>query len=98
MKASVAIQVLPKVDSTEETLRIVDTVIDYIRSTGLTYYVGPFETTIEGEDYRELMEIVVRCQEIAVEAGAPSVSAYVKIAYRPGGDLLTIDEKTAKFH
>ena len=41
MNASVAIQVLPKVGSDEETIRIVDAVIDYIKSTGLNYFVGP---------------------------------------------------------
>ena len=56
MNASVAIQVLPKADSDEELIRIVDEVIDYIKSTGLNYYVGPCETSIEG-DYDELMEI-----------------------------------------
>ena len=55
MQASVAIQVLPGVDSTEEVVRIVDEVIDYIKSTGLNYYVGPFETTIEGESYDTTM-------------------------------------------
>ena len=58
MKASVAIQTLPKAENDEELVRIVDEVIDYIKSTGLNYYVGPFETTIEGEDYDQLMDIV----------------------------------------
>ena len=49
-------------------IRIVDQVIDYIKSTGLNYYVGPFETTIEG-DYDQLMDIVKECQHIAVRAG-----------------------------
>lgn len=58
MKASVAIQVLPEVKGDEnELIRIVDEVIAYIKSTGLNCYVGPFETTIEGESYDELMEI-----------------------------------------
>ena len=57
MTASIAIQVLPKTDSEEELIRIVDEVIAYIASTGLNYYVGPFETTIEGESYDELMAI-----------------------------------------
>ena len=48
MKASVAIQVLPDVPNEDELIRIVDEVIAYIKSTGLNYYVGPFETTIEG--------------------------------------------------
>ncbi len=98
MKASVAIQVLPQVDSEDELIRIVDEVIDYIKSTGLNYYVGPFETTIEGENYDELMQIVSNCQKVAVNAGCDSVSAYVKIVYNPEGEVLTIDKKVSKHH
>lgn len=98
MTASVAIQVLPKVDSDEELIRIVDEVIAYIKSTGLNCYVGPFETTIEGDSYDELMDIVRECQHVAIRAGAPSVSAYVKVAYQPEGEVLTIDRKVTKHH
>ena len=97
MNASVAIQVLPKVNSDEEVIRIVDEVIAYIKSTGLNYFVGPCETSIEG-DYDELMGIVKECQKIAVRAGAKCVSAYVKINYRPEGDVLTIEKKVTKHH
>ena len=97
MNASVAIQVLPKVNSDEETIRIVDAVIDYIKSTGLNYFVGPCETSIEG-DYDELMEIIKECQKVAVSAGAKSVSSYVKINYRPEGEVLTIEKKVTKHH
>lgn len=48
MTASVAIQTLPAAKDDEELVRIVDEVIAYIKSTGLNCYVGPFETTIEG--------------------------------------------------
>ncbi len=98
MKASVAIQVLPGVQDKNEVVRIVDEVIAYIASTGLHYYVGPFETTVEGEDYDQLLDIVKECQHVAVRAGAPSVSAYVKISYKPEGGVLTIDEKVTKHH
>ena len=64
MNASVAIQVLPGVQG-EEVIRIVDEVIAYIKSSGLNTYVGPFETTIEG-DYDQLMEIVKECQLICI--------------------------------
>ena len=97
MNASVAIQVLPKVNSDEEVIRVVDEVIAYIKSTGLNYFVGPCETSIEG-DYDELMDIVKECQKIAVRAGAKSVSAYVKINYRPEGEVLTIEKKVTKHH
>ncbi len=97
MNASVAIQVLPNVNSDEEVIRIVDEVIAYIKSTGLNYFVGPCETSVEG-DYDELMDIVKECQKIAVRAGAKSVSAYVKINYRPEGEVLTIEKKVTKHH
>lgn len=98
MKASVAIQVLPGVQDNGEICRIVDEVIAYIASTGLSYFVGPFETTIEGEDLDELMDIVRECQHVAVRAGAPKVSSYVKISYKPEGGVLTIDEKVSKYN
>lgn len=98
MKASVAIQVLPTTDSEKELVRIVDEVIAYIKSTGLNCSVGPFETTIEGESYDELMEIVANCQKVAIKAGCDSVSAYVKIVYNPEGEVLTIDQKITKHH
>lgn len=98
MQASVAIQVLPAAENDEELVRIVDEVIDYIKSTGLNYYVGPFETTIEGESYDQLMDIVKECQHVAIRAGAPKVSAYVKVVYEPEGEILTIDKKVTKHH
>ena len=98
MTSSIAIQVLPKVDSEEELIRIVDEVIAYIASTGLNYYVGPFETTIEGESYDELMTIAANCQKVAIKAGCESVSAYIKVVYSPEGEVLTIDKKVSKHH
>ena len=97
MKTSIAIQVLPAAQSTDEVIRIVDAVIAYIQSTGLNYMVGPFETTVEGEDYDQLMDIVRECQHVAVRAGAKKVSAYVKIVYQPEGEILTIEKKTEKY-
>lgn len=97
MNSSIAIQVLPKTDSDEELIRIVDEVIAYIKSTGLNCCVGPFETTIEG-DYDELMDIVKECQHVAIRAGANDVSAYIKVVYRPKGDVLTIEKKITKHH
>lgn len=98
MTASIAIQVLPETPNEDELIRIVDEVIDYIKSTGLNYYVGPFETTIEGDDYDQLLDIVKECQKVAIKAGCPSVSAYVKIVYKPEGGVLTIDKKVTKHH
>ena len=97
MKASVAIQVLPAVSENSELIRIVDEVIAYIHSTGLTYQVGAFETTIEGDSYDDLMDIAKECLKVAVQAGAPKVSAYIKAVYCPDGDILTIGQKCGKY-
>lgn len=97
MSASVAIQVLPQADNEKDLLRIVDEVIAYIAGTGLRYEVCPFETTIEGESYDQLMDIVKECQHVAVKAGARKASAYVKVVYDPVGEVLTIDEKIGKY-
>ena len=98
MHASVAIQVLPKAENDDELVRIVDEVIAYIKSTGLNYYVGPFETAIEGDSYDQLMDVVKECQHVAIRAGAPKVSAYIKLVYEPEGEILTIDKKVTKHH
>ena len=94
--ASLAIQVLPKVEG-EEVIRVVDEVIAYIKSTGLNTFVGPFETTIEG-DFDQLMDIAKECQKICIRAGAPSVMSYMKVAYYPGEGVWSIDKKVTKHH
>ena len=70
--------------------------IAYIKSCGLRCEVGPFETTIEGDSYAQLMDIVKECQHVAVRAGAEKVSAYIKVVYQPEGQILTIDQKITK--
>lgn len=97
MSASIAIQILPNVQPDTEVCRIVDDVIAYIQSTGLNYQVGAFETTIEGDRMDELMDIAKECLNVAVRSGSPKVSAYIKVVYRPDGDILTIEQKTAKY-
>ena len=96
MEASVAIQTLPSVMDDEELCRIVDEVISYIAGTGYNYFVGPFETTIEGP-YDALMDIVKECQHIAIQAGAPAVAAYIKVSYKPEGEVLSIEKKIGKY-
>ncbi len=95
--ASMAIQVLPKVEDKRKVVEIVDRVIEYIAGHGLNYFVGPFETVVEG-DYEQLMEILKGCQRIAIEVGAPSVMSYIKVSYHPNDEGLSIEEKTAKYH
>jgi len=94
IECSVAIQVLPQV-ATEQVIPIVDKVIDYIKSVGLPYVVGPFETTVEG-DFDTLMDMVRECQMICIREGAPHVMSYVKISYCPGAGVWSIGHKTQK--
>ncbi|MBQ1406674.1 MAG: thiamine-binding protein [Eubacterium sp.] len=98
MQASIAIQSLPDMQTMDEVVEIVDEVIAYLKSTGLNCYVGPYETVVEGDDYDQLMDIVKECQHVAIRAGAPKVSAFIKVEYEPEGEILTIDKKVTKHH
>ena len=98
MNAGIAIQILPAVDTEEEVVRVVDEVIAYIKSTGLNCYVGPYETVIEGDSIDRLMDIARECQHVAIRAGAPKVSSYIKTEYKPEGEILSIDKKVTKHH
>ena len=97
MTSSIAIQILPEAADDNQLCDRVDKVIDYIKSTGLKYEVGPFETTIEGEDIDRLMDIAKDCLHIAIEAGASKVSSYIKVVYKPEGEILSIDRKIGKY-
>lgn len=99
INAGLAIQVLPKTkeDTTEAVVAVVDKVIEYLKSTGLSVYVGPFETTIEG-DFDELMKIATKAQKICIEAGALGVNTYFKVFYNPTDGVLSTDEKISKHH
>ena len=87
MNCSVAIQYLPMdASSDEETCRIVDEVIGYIASTGVEYFVGPFETVIEGS------------YDLCMEAGCTHVMTYAKINFKSEGDVMTTEHKIGKYH
>lgn len=90
---NVSLQVIPSVPE-EEIYPVVDKVIEYIESTGVSYEVGPMETTMEGE-LDLLLDIVKKAQEICVENGASRVVSMVKIDYKPEG--VTMNEKIYKY-
>ncbi|MBP2073321.1 thiamine-binding protein [Thermoanaerobacterium butyriciformans] len=90
---NVSLQVLPVVEE-EMIYPVVDKVIDYIKSTGVKYFVSPMETTMEG-DIDILLDIVKKAQDICVKEGAKRVISIVKIDYKPDG--VTIDEKMNKY-
>lgn len=92
-KINLSLQVIPNV-ADELVYPVVDKVIAMIEESGLTYEVGPMETTIEGE-LDELMEIVKKAQYVCVKEGATRVISMVKIDYKPEG--VTINEKIGKY-
>jgi len=98
MNCSIAIQYLPmNAGSDEEVCRIVDKVIAVIDASGLDYYVGPFETAVEG-DLDSCMALIKRCLEAGAKAGCAESASYVKISYRPDGDVMTTEHKIGKYH
>ncbi len=97
MECAVAIQVLPMdATSDDEVVRIVDEVIDYLKSQPVSLFVGPFESAIEG-DYDLCMSILAECQRIAIAAGAGKVMTYAKIDVRAQEPLLTTERKVGKY-
>lgn len=93
MLTNVSLQVIPSVPE-NQIYSVVDAVIEYIKSTGVKYTVGPMETTMEGE-LDTLLNIVKKAQEICCEMGSDRVCSIVKIDYKPEG--VTIDEKIYKY-
>ena len=90
MKASIALQVLP-LSQGIDCIAVIDKVIDYLQTQGVTMVVTPFETVLEGE-FDELMRILKEALEVAGQ-GADNVFANVKINV---GEILSIDEKLEK--
>jgi uncharacterized protein YqgV (UPF0045/DUF77 family) len=96
MNAAMAIQVVPKTTDTDELLTIVDAVINEIDQSGLSYEVGAFETTVEG-DLKALIDLLEHIQNTAVVAGAKQVTNYIKLIYSPTNHILTTEEKLSKY-
>ena len=90
MKASIALQVLPLSQGIDR-IAVIDKVIAYLQTQGVTMVATPFETVLEGE-FDELMRILKEALEVAGQ-GADNVFANVKINV---GEILSIDEKLEK--
>jgi uncharacterized protein YqgV (UPF0045/DUF77 family) len=93
--ANMDIQILPNVGGGEkETYGVIDKVIEYIISTGLKYEVGGLGTTVEGE-FKDLLKILEKAQELCFENGANRITTIAKFDYKKEG--ITIDEKVGKY-
>jgi uncharacterized protein (TIGR00106 family) len=92
---TVSFEVLPGgLPDKAATYAAVDAAIAVVAESGLTYRVGPMETTIEGE-YDDIMTVIKRAQEAVLAAGATRVFTLIKVDYDPRGS--TIAEKLAKY-
>ena len=93
--ASISIQILPLDKDKKSSLKIINKAIDFIKKSGVSYRVGPMETTMEG-DLEKLLEIVKSLQYLSVKNGSKSVFSNIKIIYCSGG-VMTIDQKVKNF-
>jgi uncharacterized protein (TIGR00106 family) len=89
---NVGVQVLPLVD---DLYPIVDKAIQAIKMSGVRYEVGPLETTLEGDDLDQLLEVAKSAHRACFEAGAKKVITIIKIADALEGT--TIEEKVEKY-
>lgn len=95
MKSAVSIQVLPlNTENKEQLYSYVDQAIAIIEESGLSYTVGPFETTVEGE-LEEVWEIAGKAHKAVLKAGAAKVISYIKLA--SGDEMGTTAEKISKY-
>lgn len=92
--ASIAFQILPKTSSSKKAIEVIDKVIAFVKQSGVTYEVGPMETTMEG-NLDTLLEIVRKSQDICLKSGVEQVFTNVKILVNPQG-VMTISEKVTK--
>ncbi len=89
---NVSVQVLPLV---EDAYPIVDRAIAAIQASGVKYEVGPMETTLEGDDLDQLLEVAKSAHRACFEAGAGKVVTIIKIADARAGT--SIEEKVGKY-
>ena len=89
---NVSVQVLPLV---EDAYPIVDKAIEAIQSSGVKYEVGPMETTLEGNDLDQLLEVAKSAHRACFEAGAGRVVTIIKIADALEGT--SIEQKIGKY-
>ena len=89
---NVGVQVLPLV---EDVYPVVDKAIAAIQASGVKYEVGPLETTLEGDDLDQLLEVAKSAHRACFKAGASRVVTIIKIAEAVEGT--SIEEKTSKY-
>ena len=93
--ALVSIQILPHTPNGDTIIPYVDRAIAMIQDSGVKYWVGPLETTMEGE-LSQLLDLVRSMNEEMIRIGCPYVISQVKIYYNPT-EGASIDRLTEKY-
>lgn len=78
MNYIMSVQLLPQHPSQSKSYSYIDSSIDIIENSGLTHFVGPMETTIEG-DIDELLNLVKKLNSHLNEEGCDSVITNIKL-------------------
>ena len=89
---NVGVQVLPLV---HDAIPVIDKAIEAIQASGVKYEVGPLETTLEGDDLDQLIEVAKAAHRACFAAGAGTVVTIIKIADALGGT--SIEGKVGKY-
>ncbi|MEB7800072.1 MTH1187 family thiamine-binding protein [Staphylococcus xylosus] len=89
-----SIQIIPKTANGEDVIPYVDEAIKIIDDSGLTYRVGPLETTVQGE-MNECLILIQKLNERMVELEIPSTISQVNFYHVPEG--ITIETLTGKY-
>ena len=92
--ALLSLQIIPRTGNHDQDIALVDRAIALIDRSGVTYRVGPLETTMEGE-LETLLDVVRQVNEEMVAHGSPGVLSQVKILYDPSG--ASMHQLTAKY-
>lgn len=77
MNYMMAIQLLPKHPQASKNGALIDSSIDIIEESGLTHFVGPMETTVEGT-MDELMNLVKKLNSHLEDGGVSESTMNIK--------------------
>ncbi|GAB2532229.1 thiamine-binding protein [Gracilibacillus alcaliphilus] len=94
-EALVSIQIIPKTPKGEDSIPFVDEAIAIIEQSGVTYQVGPLETTMEGK-LSDLFAVIEKMNHRMHELECPSVISQIKV-YSREDQQASMQELTKKY-
>ncbi|MCX6200094.1 MAG: thiamine-binding protein [Bacteroidetes bacterium] len=94
MLINATIQVIP-LTQIEKAFPIVDKAIELIQQSGISFSVGAFETTLEGE-YEAVQQLLRKVEDFCYSQKEVQFLVYSKL-HLCGGENILAESKTAKF-